>query len=808
MNRFVNLLTITLLLALSAMANVNGQDMTGAKRYRFTADHKFIRALELNHPGVIIDEKTRYGRAVVWATSEGAASLAAAGFALELFPDDESMVDWWNAYPTAQQVTDSLNALALRHPEQTRIDTIGYSVQNRPLVTITIGNNINSAGFDNRPGIMLSSTLHGNEKPGVPLLLNFAEWLLDSTAADARLTRLLNECRVLLMPLSNPDGYTLNQRANANGVDLNRNYPCKTSADSLDSPAGRQPETQAIMAWVAHTQPLLAANYHTGTIVVNWPFDTDFDAGANASYPLQPDRMWYQAAADSYAVHNTPMWNNNESPFTHGTVNGVLWYQAIGGLQDYQYRYHNIRSVTVELHDTYTPAASWLPTMWETNKYSILAYCSTIWQGVDVTIQNPERITNRTVAQTSAWGPFYKKLGDTPTYRFLLPYGFWPTRVYSPLRHSTGYANQTIETPTLQNVNYTLMVHTRFQNDSANVLSLMFANGGSISSDSVRFSPYEDLPGRWFSSTMQPDSFFFAEYRLNNDSIGLLYERDWLAFDSPNGVFVPVRALRSEVSIRQTNAIWMYEPITPELPGTGTALQYTNSGYRLGGLTDSPTGNYANSLQQDFVFNPTTIMNTTPNRALLTEDVARISFLYRGNMEAWFDYWVVSCRIGEQPFIVLDTLTGIVSNWQLWTKEVFLTNQLPTDLQVKITVHTDNSVTRDGFTMDELSITTTALVSIDAPEYPSTLPNQFQLTCAPNPFNPTTRVSLSLPRDAMTKVALYDVMGREVQLLLNERKIAGTHTMTLNATALSSGVYFLRAQQNREVRTLKVALVK
>jgi hypothetical protein len=64
----------------------------------------------------------------------------------------------------------------------------------------------------------------------------------------------------------------------------------------------------------------------------------------------------------------------------------------------------------------------------------------------------------------------------------------------------------------------------------------------------------------------------------------------------------------------------------------------------------------------------------------------------------------------------------------------------------------------------------------------------------PNPFNPTTTIRYQLPVDGRVALRIYDVLGREVQTLVDEAKPAGFHEATLNATALASGVYFYRLE--------------
>lgn len=83
----------------------------------------------------------------------------------------------------------------------------------------------------------------------------------------------------------------------------------------------------------------------------------------------------------------------------------------------------------------------------------------------------------------------------------------------------------------------------------------------------------------------------------------------------------------------------------------------------------------------------------------------------------------------------------------------------------------------------------------------------------PNPFNPTTRISFSLPMFAKVTVKVYDIMGREVRELVNENMNAGSFMIDFNGSDLASGVYFIRLTADgikgmRFADTKKMLLVK
>ena len=89
------------------------------------------------------------------------------------------------------------------------------------------------------------------------------------------------------------------------------------------------------------------------------------------------------------------------------------------------------------------------------------------------------------------------------------------------------------------------------------------------------------------------------------------------------------------------------------------------------------------------------------------------------------------------------------------------------------------------------------------------IPQQYSLfQNYPNPFNPSTVISYQLPVNALAILKVYDVLGRLVKTLVEERQTAGTHSATFNASSLSSGVYFYRLTAGSFVQTRKLMLLK
>ena len=102
-------------------------------------------------------------------------------------------------------------------------------------------------------------------------------------------------------------------------------------------------------------------------------------------------------------------------------------------------------------------------------------------------------------------------------------------------------------------------------------------------------------------------------------------------------------------------------------------------------------------------------------------------------------------------------------------------------------------------------------IVVDSDPIGMNLPEVFALDQNyPNPFNPTTEISFALPNAGRVSLTIYNVLGQEVERLVDEHMEAGNHTVTWEASNYSSGVYFYRliADNDKFVKTNKMMVLK
>jgi hypothetical protein len=97
---------------------------------------------------------------------------------------------------------------------------------------------------------------------------------------------------------------------------------------------------------------------------------------------------------------------------------------------------------------------------------------------------------------------------------------------------------------------------------------------------------------------------------------------------------------------------------------------------------------------------------------------------------------------------------------------------------------------------------------LDADNHSASLPEKFDLTAFPNPFNPLTTLTLSVPQRTPLTLRLYDITGRVVRTLYDGVCEAGVQRLTVDGSTLPSGVYFVRLQTSTVTLTRKIMLLR
>ena len=78
----------------------------------------------------------------------------------------------------------------------------------------------------------------------------------------------------------------------------------------------------------------------------------------------------------------------------------------------------------------------------------------------------------------------------------------------------------------------------------------------------------------------------------------------------------------------------------------------------------------------------------------------------------------------------------------------------------------------------------------------------------PNPFNSSTIITFSIPEKERVTLKIFDILGREIKVLLDEELVKGVHKIKFDASQLSSGIYFYRLNSSNHIDTKKLMVLK
>lgn len=146
--------------------------------------------------------------------------------------------------------------------------------------------------------------------------------------------------------------------------------------------------------------------------------------------------------------------------------------------------------------------------------------------------------------------------------------------------------------------------------------------------------------------------------------------------------------------------------------------------------------------------------------------------------------------------LVENTDSVLISDWEVWTEEIGII-----DFKIEQSEFQLIGWCIDGEVHGDTTLTT---VNDGPPAF-----NKFELSQNyPNPFNPATNISYSISKRALVQLKVFDMLGREVAVLVNDVRNAGEYTVHFNAGSLPSGVYCYRLQSDNEIKSRKFILLK
>jgi hypothetical protein len=281
----------------------------------------------------------------------------------------------WESYPSYSQYDSIMRFFASSYSGICKLDTIGTSIKGKLILALKISDNCNIN--ESEPEVFYTSSIHGDETAGFILMLRLSDFLLKNYSSNSVVKNLVDNLEIWINPLANPDGTYRDGdlilspiRSNANGYDLNRNFPDPHLQNTV-----HQKETLDMMDFMARHRFVLSANFHSGEEVVNYPWDRWSVSHADEDWFYNISRAW----ADTAHLYSRKGYMDY---LDNGVTNGYDWYVIYGGRQDYVTYSLQGREITVELDTNYITPASDLDDIWNYNRRSLISYIENALYGI------------------------------------------------------------------------------------------------------------------------------------------------------------------------------------------------------------------------------------------------------------------------------------------------------------------------------------------------------------------------------------------------------------------------------------------
>jgi hypothetical protein len=658
------------------------------------------------------------------------------------------------------EVVNKLDSMRLQYPNLiSQKFSIGTTAEGRSLWTVRVTKNPDAV--TGRPQAWYHSLIHAREPESMQHLIYYMYWLFENYNVDPIATYILNNRELYFTPVLNPDGYVYNQTTNPNGggmwrknrrnnggsfgVDVNRNFGTYQFWNAPNGGSSTSPSSDTYRGSAPFSEPESQAAMN---FINARNIQTVFGAHTYGNYIIKPLAWQDPLPSPDDAKFNEYLADMSATNnYTTGFPSQTVGYQVRGGADDWYYN-------------------------------------DSVHAGHHIMAMTPET-------------------GLT---------GFWPTQAeILPLAQEMLFSDKymaLIAGPFVYPVSAGLNKSIYTQNE-AGTYKIRFRNKGVMTANNVKIqltspSSYVNLPVTEFS---YPSLASFVQ-----DSSAFNFT---VSGSAPNNYAIPlVLRIKQDTNTIHTqthyiligNGITTFADSAEQTFSNWTtsntwAITTSQSHTPTHSFTDSPTGSYANNANNSMTL--TTPINTS------AAPVVYLSFWHRYNVEEDYDFCnlEVSSNNGS-TWQKVKSYTGVQSAWTAQSLDITAYSNGTQNLKVRFRLTSDDFTTADGWYVDDIKLTSynSVVTSIDpninTPERYSLSQNY------PNPFNPSTSIAYAIPVKELVRIKIFDMLGKEIAVLVNEVKQAGSYAVNFDASGLSSGIYYYRLESGSFTETRKMILVK
>ncbi|MBU7596106.1 zinc carboxypeptidase [Streptomyces sp. P38-E01] len=365
------ILALALAVPLGAQAIASPSDSTGSDRPAATAEQDAGKARQyevadigtapertrLARTGVAIDEVGK-DTVVITAGKAEAAELRDKGYELTARPapgERSAKAAAPGDYHSYDEMNTAVDGFVEQYPDLLKKEVIGTSHEGRDIIAVKLSADV--AEDRDKPEVLFTHNMHAREHLTVEMALYTLEEFAGGYGTDERVTKMLDERELWIIPSVNPDGKVFdqdsgefkmwrknrepNEGSSAVGTDLNRNWPyewgcCGGSSDNPSSETYRGPsagsakETKVVQDFVlsrvvgGEQQITAHIDFHTYGELILWPYGFTYDETAPGL--SQDDRDAHAAVGTTMADSNGyTAEQSSELYITDGTINDWMW---------------------------------------------------------------------------------------------------------------------------------------------------------------------------------------------------------------------------------------------------------------------------------------------------------------------------------------------------------------------------------------------------------------------------------------------------------------------------------------------------
>lgn len=630
--------------------------------------------------------------------------------------------------------------------------SIGSTYANRTIWAVRITKNPDAP--TGRPEVLYHALIHAREPVSMENQIYFVYWLLENYNIDPLATYILNNREIYWVPVFNADGYVYNEPGG--GMWRKNRKPC---TGSIGTDLNRN---------YGIYQFWNAPNGGSGTYCSSTTFrgDTPF------------------SEPETQVVANFVMSRNFKAGLgahTHGNllIKPWAWCDPTPTPDDAKF---NVFLADATMYNHYTTG-----TPLQTVGYRVRG-CADDWYYQD----SAHSSTQRAFVMTPETGS-----------------SFWPSQSQIlPLCEGMLWTNQYIALiagPYVNPVSKTFNQPNYNPGQSGN-FKLVFRNKGLMTANNVKaqlipWNSYVTIPTQEYTYSS------LASFATDSATFNFT-----LASNAPVNCAIPTTLnLKIDTSTVYTETIYIYI-------GSGTITLNDDAENGIGNWTTqggwslhtdsyhSPTHSFAYAPYSNNANYSLTL--TTPVN-MQSAPVCYLNFWTRYDLETGYDFGYV--EISSNNGSTWQSVTSVNGTHLTWTEHSYdITPYVNMSSQVKIRfrLNSDVYITGQGWWVDDIKMTNYCLGTVGVPGL-TNIPKSFAMEQNyPNPFNPVTVIKYQVPQPVSVSIRVFDLLGKELATLVNEKKEPGYYEASFNGSNLASGLYFYRIEAGNFVETKKMMLIK